>query len=269
MRRAYNDIVILLNNESKIIGVALGFDFCAEHEFGIQKIKKSLGIPEITRKVNGLNGRTATDYSNIYFGSFTDKKVKYFYFLCKSYFLSYHSNPEQRAEDIKKKTKEIAKQYLPYSDREISTAWDDGEFIVVTKNEELYNCLVSAVEKKTLCVGAGVSKGPFSRGGIAIIDSNGEEDEDMVKKDLEYIEHQERASNVSSWLEPRIRKTKGFYALIGSVIDEKRKEEKNTKYDIIFWLNPTDQRKYNSGYFTVEDLLEWCEKDSGPVLRDK
>jgi hypothetical protein len=34
---------------------------------------------------------------------------------------------------------------------------------------------------------------------------------------------------------------------------------------IRFWLNPTDQVQYQSGWFTIDELIQWS-RNSGPVL---
>lgn len=34
---------------------------------------------------------------------------------------------------------------------------------------------------------------------------------------------------------------------------------------IRFWLNPTDQVQYQSGWFTIDDLIQWS-RNRGPVL---
>jgi hypothetical protein len=34
---------------------------------------------------------------------------------------------------------------------------------------------------------------------------------------------------------------------------------------ICFWLNPTDQSRYNMGWFSIDDLIQWTH-DIGPVM---
>lgn len=50
MRKAYNDYgTIVIDN--KFIGISLGYDFCAEHEWGIDGIKSRFAIPKLTKKL--------------------------------------------------------------------------------------------------------------------------------------------------------------------------------------------------------------------------
>ena len=35
--------------------------------------------------------------------------------------------------------------------------------------------------------------------------------------------------------------------------------------EIRFWLNPTDQENYRSGWFSIDDLIAWAH-DTGPIV---
>ena len=52
---------------------------------------------------------------------------------------------------------------------------------------------------------------------------------------------------------------KDFYALSPKWSDDNKKE-------VIFWLNPMQQQKYNDGWYTVAELKQWA-KDEGPIMR--
>jgi hypothetical protein len=40
-----------------------------------------------------------------------------------------------------------------------------------------------------------------------------------------------------------------------------------TEYDVVFWLNPWDQKDNNSAWVTVEDLMAWTE-GKGPIPKN-
>ena len=72
MRKAYKDSELLTvekkpkkgKKTEEIIGVNLGWDFCSEHEWGIDKIIRHLGIPTSEEPENfGLKGRTSTVFN--------------------------------------------------------------------------------------------------------------------------------------------------------------------------------------------------------------
>lgn len=64
MRKAFNDYGFLVEDET-FIGISLGYDYCAEHEWGIKGIRRDFGIPdETTRKNMGIKSRTITTVPN-------------------------------------------------------------------------------------------------------------------------------------------------------------------------------------------------------------
>ena len=63
MRQAYNDFEVLIQ-DGVFIGVALGYDYCAEHEWGIKDLKEELGIPSnISPDCLGVDARTISKTS--------------------------------------------------------------------------------------------------------------------------------------------------------------------------------------------------------------
>lgn len=68
---------------------------------------------------------------------------------------------------------------------------------------------------------------------------------------------------------PRSSKKAGlsWYALKPAWRDFFEDPVYQSEYKVIFFLNPEGQNKYNSGWFTVEELLQWI-KGKGPVIRN-
>lgn len=62
-------------------------------------------------------------------------------------------------------------------------------------------------------------------------------------------------TNIYSILENAGKK---YFALSVKWKDEKRE-------DIIFWLNPMEQDKYNYGWFTINDLKDWAQ-NKGKII---
>jgi hypothetical protein len=66
----------------------------------------------------------------------------------------------------------------------------------------------------------------------------------------------------SSGLEKELKLAKRqYYALTPAWKDAAKRE-------VWFWLNPFDQKTYNSGWFTEDELKEWI-KGTGPVVKKK
>lgn len=79
MRRASSDYMLITDESGdKFLGVALGYDYCAEHEWGIKDIKRRFGIPEASRKTMGVASRSITqNIDNLIFKKQTYKKQKF------------------------------------------------------------------------------------------------------------------------------------------------------------------------------------------------
>jgi hypothetical protein len=77
MRKAFSSYGILMD-EDKFIGISLGYDFCAEHEWGIDDLKRKFGIPEPSKKNMGIASRTITKCpKSLVFREESDKNGKY------------------------------------------------------------------------------------------------------------------------------------------------------------------------------------------------
>ena len=57
MRTAYMESSFIENGKD-YVGVNLGFDFCAEHEFGIKYIEEKFGLQKLSKKTDSLDRRT-------------------------------------------------------------------------------------------------------------------------------------------------------------------------------------------------------------------
>lgn len=55
-----------------------------------------------------------------------------------------------------------------------------------------------------------------------------------------------------------------YFALVPAWVGDKKRQD--TSHGVYFWLNPMHQDRYNSGWFTVEELDEWLE-GRGPVMK--
>ena len=68
-------------------------------------------------------------------------------------------------------------------------------------------------------------------------------------------------------IEKRLKKAgKSWFALSPKKLNKEDMEKHKTKFSVIFWLNPTEQRIVNYGWFTVEELRMWI-KGKGPIVK--
>ena len=77
MRQSYGGNIIY-NKNNEFVGVNLGADFCAEHEWGIQRMCTRLGVANNSITV-GVDRRKITKGESVDGGQVTIKKKKYFY----------------------------------------------------------------------------------------------------------------------------------------------------------------------------------------------
>lgn len=284
MRRAYNDNEAI-QEEGKIWGVNLGYDFCAEHEWGVVGIKQQLGLKELSKKCLGIQNKLIRNKDGISHGvidfwlrkgsvlssekkrGYTPKKAFYFE---TSGIASWSSN----REDVLRKGRVglISTYDIEEGRKDLWSEWDKSEFRLVTTNEDLYNALVDALEAGELTFGLSSNKNPFSNSGLLLIDARAFSEElksQMEQDELDYMDLQKRSDKIKKKLDRKLEKKKlGYYALSPRNLTKEEQKENSTKYSVMYWLNPSSQQIYNSGWYTVEDLYQWI-KGEGPVIKVK
>lgn len=268
MRKSYDPVK--LEDNGKLMAISLGADYCAEHEWGIAGIKRSLGVPEsVTRKIYGAKARTITKNDKINFVK-TSKTIEgrsYDLYILTDWGYSFKSKDENINS-----IKELArKNWSPNEGRsrykqegveplsDIHCGWSEGNFIIVSTDENMMTSLNDAFKKLDVAVmlsGGGV----FQNAGLTFwILSNTPNDIkshwDCVDEDHFELEDAVEKSGIKKILEDA---GKGYYALSPRWNDDNKKELK-------FWLNPHDQNKYQYGWYNIDELKQWA-KDKGPIV---
>ena len=282
MRRAFQDVEAI-QDEDKIWGVNLGYDLCAEHEWGVTGIKEQLGLKEPSKKCLGIQNKLIRNKEGISHGVIefwmrkgssvsTTKKQGYSrkqaYYFETSGIASWSSNREQI---LHKGRVALISTYDIENDRKnLWSEWDEKNFRLVTTNKDLYDALVGAYEAGELTFGLSNNKNPFANSGLLMIDARAFSDElkaEMAQDELAHMEFMKKANKVKGELEKKLKKKQlGFFALSPKDINPGQKQEHNTKYDMVFWLNPQDQQTYNSGWYSVEELYQWAE-GKGSIIK--
>ncbi len=288
MRKAGQDYGIIVIDD-KFIGISLGYDFCAEHEWGIKDIKRRFGIPDVNKKNLGVESRSISkNIECLVLKKETYKKQKfallYTGYLYRTLEESEKQIPhylERYKEDILWKT-EYDKKHPP-RERDpkdpIVTAWSSEAFGIgvmgekeVQYLEELYqafNDINIAITYINM-----MPNNPFSNSALCILikDRIPEEFKKMMyDADKEYQDRidYEKKIGMTKIIEKHGNKNgyheHGYYiACSPKWIDynnedgqlENRKKKYHTKYDIIYWVNYSDDDDTH-GYFSVEEVKEW------------
>jgi hypothetical protein len=275
------------------IGINLGADYCSEHEWGIEKLKKTFGIPypkaEYHKfidpntepiKAFGISRRTATIFpeNNIIFIRAKDKTL-----------LVVSNWMYNRAEIVKKLVEgwpgSVPKNYqeLNLYNEKLATAWSESDFGIFADGRENYKHLdelYKAMERKDLAIFIGGKDSVFSNPGLLLCIASRLPDE--VLSDMKYNDEDQYNLRVAAWntgiyqkLE-KIEKAEQEITCRSFILDSlvgyfalsprwtKLNEQEKTKHPVIFWLNPKRQETNNSGWFTVEELEQWIE-GKGPI----
>lgn len=255
MRRGY-DSEFLTDNNGEIVGINLGADHCAEHEWGIKGIKRSFNLND-KEDVFGIEKRMINVMpDDLMFKKIKIKnKIHYILILPRS---TYGVNFD---DDYKRW---LPSALIPYSDKNMSCAWDENSFgIVVTKEfKNELELLYKSFQEKDIAIGVAPSMA-FSNGGLVFTITSKlprEIIDKIYEDDLDHYNLQKTAKATGIY-ELLKNKDKRYYALSPRWKDENKKE-------LVFWLNPAEQQKYNYGWFTIEDLEDWAN-NKGKIIMIK
>lgn len=284
MRRGYKSELIKDDND-QLLGINLGADYCAEHEWGIDGIKNSFGVDVdksekpfakwwqsilsiVKQPKMGIDKRAITKCPNLVKGehqiSIRDyKKPKskptkhmVYYIGFKPYHYSSSSENEYYEHLIKSGI------YSVNETENVWGWWSENNFMIASINKQAINALYEAFQNLdvTISVGAGHV---FKNGGLHLIIKSrisSEVIEEVYQQDVDNFNLKKAAVNTKIY-EKLEKAGKGFYALSPRWKDEEKKE-------VVFWLNPEDQQNNNFCWCTVEDLEDWI-KGEGKIPKQK
>lgn len=256
MRKGFNSGLLLGTNSTgsnNLVGINLGADYCAEHEFGIATLQ---GLFKVNNDVNilGINRRKINTVPDKLIFKEININNKIYYILLLKYFWD-KNELEKNCEEW------IPKDLLPNNDDDLICAWDERSFGIVVSEvyKEEINELYTAFLNKNIAIAIGASSGLKNGGLIFLIISklSSEYIDNIYKTDKDYLNLQKAAKAIGIY-EILKKAKKEWLALIPKWKDDNKKE-------IIFWLNPKNQTMYKFGWYTVEDLKDWTE-DKGEII---
>lgn len=271
MRKGYNTEIV--KDGEKHVAICLGADYVSEHEWGIDGILNKFGIKGslIRKSINscrikefrehlkqaatedvGYLRRKATEFPSDQFHQNLDTRgLKYdgktLWFLCFCHL--YGEMTDNRW-----------KKLIGYpGDEQLHAAWNDSGFIVASENKLLIEKFKKAFEEKDVAIFLS-GGGPFQNAGLKIaIYSETEKliGEAFTQADKDSLKLYQAA--VETGIYEKLESAgKKFYALSPKFLSGELK----------FWLNPQEQHIYDFGWYTVEELKQWC-KNQGPVIKAK
>lgn len=258
MRQSYNG-ELLKNKSGEFKGVNLGSDFCAEHEWGILGLQRTLGI-SLDEKAIGVEKRKISFGKEVKENSISCNGMMLYAIYCVN-----NTYSEENYSEFLIKRNLISVNQKELDENGFVAAWNERGFAIFfdMKHMSFGKELLTACQNNDVMVYLGQGTNPFARSGL-LITIISREDEDLLIKmkehDMDKIQLIETAKNTGIYQKLRAA-NKRFYALTPRWKDKDKKE-------VLFWLNPMEQKIYNYGWFTVEDLELWIE-GKGPIIKEE
>lgn len=258
MRSGYHNGFVM--DGDRFIGINLGADYCAEHEWGIKVLRRYFGIiseSEDGTPIIGLDRRRVRQVPDGL--RFFDYRSKY-----KLFCLTYDPHYKYAAERL---GPFHVPDELHYHDKDdLGTAWDEDSFGILTRQGKMLGELYEAIKAMDALIFLG-GGGVFQNSGLHILIASripSEQAQQAYDLDMDGI-RLKAADNATGIREVLESAKKTYFALSPRWIMEDFKSR--SQYPVMYWLNPMEQSLHNFGWYTVEDLKLWAE-DKGPVIKE-
>lgn len=267
---------ILITEDGSVFGLCLGGDFTAEHEGGIANILNALDVgsslngisryaarklPPLWHLTKGKVTIPATGPSTQVSGRTTQPCV----------YLSLGVDPLDLPY--------LRKLIKPYEACELTAAWDDKSFMVGSFNRtaiSALNLIAEGAAIMDLAIFLAGGHSPFERGGLNIVRPSlmpAELKQSLVETHLDQarLNAEVETSGVVEALEAR-RQLIGpkasalYHALKPAWKLDGVIKGRVSSFPVMFFLNPTDQKNNNYGWFTVEEIFQWLQ-GLGPIVK--
>lgn len=257
------------NSSGRICGVSCGADFTAEHEWGIEDLLRNLNKSGENLKIYGIERRRVNPTKNVHFLEHDGICSLLVY---SDYLIQYMSADK------------MMKSY-PLGRNDPTCYWNGENALIRSKDKETLQKIYKELMAGNVAIWLGGSRSPISNAGLCFgviseIDKenltameNADRESERLKKAAEKTGIKSRIDayneqwrkNIEVETGGRCYQTPpcGYNALSPSF----NKKGKKTKYEVVFWLNPMDQRNNEIGWFTVEELEEWLTKGTGPIVK--
>lgn len=238
--RKGNDSSFLIQEEI-LLGVNLGADFTAEHEWGIAGIKQAFGIPS-GDKDWGIKRREITRVPSDF--GWTKGAM------AKSQGLYLVRHYDGKVPDFSKDG-----ELRTWSANTLACAWDDktfGVFSTDAQEIEYLKSIYDAFKGGDGAIFMGGGGHVFQRSGLVLAIASRISQEFLngwyeADKAAYLLDQEVEATGIRQLLKER---KCSYFALSPRRADDG---------SIIYWLNPMEQHANNYGWFKLEDLQEWTD----------
>lgn len=253
--------------DGTFVAFNLSSDFCAEHEWGIKQLVRDWNRDDITKKIEA----SEKSLDGLGFSVSNGGNCALMYYSVRTYRKFPANNCD--SSDLLTFSQELQfRNYGNYNDpkdnvrTKLVTAWSEADFGILVRSAEYVSYLqqlYDAFRIGDVCMWIATSGNPFENGGFCLAINSRLPEELKTKWKSDYDEKIKlNAASEATGIEQKLKNAnKRYYCLQPKWIP------KNTesKHPVFYWLNPAQQDIHNYGWFTVEQLEEWCE-NRGPVI---
>jgi hypothetical protein len=270
MRRGQHDYGWLVNEAGQFAGVALGYDFVAEHEDSTRRIFRAFGM-ELPEFPVGVEARRITRTSTSlrfaeYMWKGRDRRRKGRPAALLMFTSSYAWETRSLEDLIRYNELGFYGDGDSSEAQDIACSWMDDEFGIHVRgaeNVERLRALSQAFETLDVCVGLPGGGGFVGRKGLSFVLLS-----QVDEKTAHNIRERDLAARrledavVATGIREKLKSAGRGYFALAPTWENPEKEE-----GVKFFLNPHDQKRCNSGWFTVPELEQWAA-GAGPVVKD-
>lgn len=241
-----------LEHDGKLLGVNLGSDFCAEHEWGIAGLKRTFGIT-----TEGKVGVEARKVSRVP----ADLHKEDHYLWCSHYGSLATVKKELYVNKAAHQTT-VAEYGIVIHTGETEGGWSERDFGLWTKDLGIGNEMYTAFQACDIALLFLGGQYVFGNAGLGLLIASRipqQFAEDLTKADQDGIRLQEAAAKTG--IAERLKNAGRRYYALSPRWDDK------AKGTVKFWLNPMEQDTYNYGWYGVKELDQWAEGE-GPIVKN-
>lgn len=255
MKPARRDVEWIESEDDDFVGVNLGWDFTAEHEWGIEDLRTGLRRAD---EGIGLDRRTLhptdKDRSRVYMAWDDDAGYGRFGFPAR-------------------KAKSVPWRYAAdFADIGIAPYWSKSGFCILYKEDaqDRIRELHKALWQENLCLflsGKSLETPLSNRGLVLAIKDRVPPNKASAMKDADMKTEALRKAHEATGIEERLEEAgRGTLALSPRFVHD-APVDRDTEHEVVYWLNPRDQQANEAGWYTVEELEAWA-RGEGPVIKE-
>lgn len=273
MRRSFSNVGVSYTPNKLFYGLSFGNDACAEHEIGIKKLAKNLGVSYDSDNSPGIDCRVITKPENVLLLKsdtmvmLTTKRTRYTYATDKTM----ATFDDYKTWEFKNLTlEELKDNYV--------CAWDENHFQMIGSLkhfENLFETMKQCIDNKDVCIVSykqpfsGISYQLFICHRLNVEIKNAIYNADMLGIHLKEL-LKEHGFDVLLKTKASFKNHHYFgccspHLLCSNIknpnVVKEACEKAHTKYNLNFWVNYSDADDHY-GWHTGEQIKEWLESDT-------